>query len=98
MLWLVLAFVAALATSLTTIFAKIGVKDVNSNFATAYRTGIVILCCVATCAVSGSFAAFYTDGQQLAVFGAIRRSHGLFVVVLLPCNETGRREQSCADR
>ncbi len=60
MLWLVLAFVAALATSLTTIFAKIGVKDVNSNFATAYRTGIVILCCVATCAISGSFAAFST--------------------------------------
>ncbi len=56
MLWLILALVAALATSLTTIFAKIGIKNVNSNFATAYRTGIVILCCIVMCLVTGSFS------------------------------------------
>ena len=31
MLWLVEALLAALFTSLTTIFAKIGIKNVNSN-------------------------------------------------------------------
>ena len=34
MLWLILALIGALATSLTTIFAKIGIKNVNSDFAT----------------------------------------------------------------
>lgn len=54
-MWLILALVAAVATSLTTIFAKIGIKDVKSDFATVYRTAVVILCCVLMCAVSGSF-------------------------------------------
>ncbi len=53
-MWLILALVAAVATSLTTIFAKIGIKDVKSDFATVYRTAVVILCCVLMCAVSGS--------------------------------------------
>ena len=35
MLWLILALIGAISTSLTTIFAKIGIKDVKSNFATA---------------------------------------------------------------
>lgn len=37
MLWLILALIGALATSLTTIFAKIGIKNVNSDFATFFR-------------------------------------------------------------
>lgn len=54
MSWVLLALLGAIATSLTTIFAKIGIKDVKSNFATAYRTGVVLICCVILCFVSGS--------------------------------------------
>lgn len=54
MLWLILALIGALFTSLTTIFAKIGIKDVKSNFATTYRTGVVIICCVVMCLITGS--------------------------------------------
>jgi transporter family protein len=54
MLWLILALIGAISTSLTTIFAKIGIKDVKSNFATAYRTGVVIICCVVMCLITGS--------------------------------------------
>lgn len=54
MLWLILALLGAVCTSLTTIFAKIGIKDVKSNFATAYRTLVVILCCLGMCFISGS--------------------------------------------
>ena len=43
MVWVLWALGGAICTSLTTILAKIGIKDVNSNFATAYRTGIVIV-------------------------------------------------------
>jgi transporter family protein len=54
MIWLVLALLGAVSTSLTTIFAKIGIKDVKSNFATAYRTCIVIICCIIMCLITGS--------------------------------------------
>lgn len=54
MSWILLALLGAVATSLTTIFAKIGIKDVKSNFATAYRTGVVLICCVISCVASGS--------------------------------------------
>lgn len=41
--WIILALVAALATSLTLVFAKVGIKNVPNNLATAYRTGVVIV-------------------------------------------------------
>lgn len=55
MLWLILALIAALATSLTTIFAKIGIKDVPSDFATFFRTGIVLVCAAGLCFITGSW-------------------------------------------
>lgn len=55
MVWVLLSLGAAVCTSLVTVFTKIGVKDVNSNFATFFRTGIVIICCVVMCLISGSF-------------------------------------------
>lgn len=56
MIWLLFALFSAIATSLTNIFAKIGIRDVKSNFATFYRTGIVIICCVVMCTISGSIS------------------------------------------
>lgn len=58
MVWVLLALGGAICTSLTTILAKIGIKDVNSNFATAYRTGIVIVCSLVMCAITGDIAKF----------------------------------------
>jgi len=42
-MWAVYAFLAALFAALTSIFAKIGIENVNSNLATAIRTVVVIL-------------------------------------------------------
>ena len=58
--WLFLALISAISTSLTTIFAKIGIKDVKSNFATAYRTIIVIMCCIVMCLITGNIKLFST--------------------------------------
>ena len=55
-MWMLLALLAALFTSLTAIFAKIGIRDVSSNFATLYRTVIVTVCSAFICLVTGSFA------------------------------------------
>lgn len=54
MSWLILAVLGAVFTSLTSILAKIGLKGINSNFATMYRTVIVILCALILCFISGS--------------------------------------------
>ncbi len=40
--WLLYALVSALFAALTAIFAKFGLKDVNSDLATAVRTAIVL--------------------------------------------------------
>jgi len=42
-LWLIYALLSAFFAALTTIFAKAGLKDVNSDLATAIRTTIVVV-------------------------------------------------------
>lgn len=41
-MWALFAFLSALFAALTSILAKIGIKDVNSNLATAIRTLVVL--------------------------------------------------------
>ena len=41
--WRTYAFMSALFAGLTAIFAKLGVKNIPSNYATLFRTGIIIL-------------------------------------------------------
>lgn len=71
MTWLLLALLGAFATSMTTILAKVGIKNVNSDFATAFRTGVVIICCAVMCLISGSFASF----------GSLSTSNWLFLLL-----------------
>ena len=42
-MWLILALASSVFAALTSILAKIGIDGVNSNLATAIRTGVVIL-------------------------------------------------------
>ncbi len=41
--WLIFALLSAIFAALTAILAKIGIKNVDSNFATAVRTVVVLL-------------------------------------------------------
>ncbi len=58
MTWIIIALMGAVFTALTAILGKLGVKDVNSNFATSYRTLIVIICSLIMCILSGSINTF----------------------------------------
>ena len=42
-MWIVLAFLSALFAGATAILAKCGIQKVNSNVATALRTGVVLI-------------------------------------------------------
>lgn len=68
MLWILLAFISAFATSLTTIFAKIGIKDVNSNFATFCRTGVVIIFAIIMCFITNGFPSILNFTWENYVF------------------------------
>lgn len=68
MIWLILALLGALSTAFTTIFAKIGIKDVKSNFATSYRTLIVIFCCIVMCLITGSITQINTLSSTNWIF------------------------------
>lgn len=42
-MWVIYAFCAALFAGITSILAKIGIQNTDSNLATALRTGIVVI-------------------------------------------------------
>ncbi|WP_299446400.1 EamA family transporter [uncultured Phascolarctobacterium sp.] len=42
-MWIIFALLSAVFAALTSIFAKIGIENVNSNLATAIRTVVVLL-------------------------------------------------------
>ena len=42
-MWSLYALLSALFAALTAIFAKVGVKDVNSDLATAIRTTVILI-------------------------------------------------------
>lgn len=42
-MWVVYALLSAIFAALTSILAKIGIKDINSNLATAIRTVVVLI-------------------------------------------------------
>lgn len=42
-MWLLYAFLSAIFAALTSILAKIGIENVNSNLATAIRTAVVLV-------------------------------------------------------
>lgn len=43
MMWCILAVLSAVFAALTSILAKVGIEDVNSNLATAVRTAVVLI-------------------------------------------------------
>lgn len=58
MSWIILALLSALSTSVTTISSKLGLKEVNSNFATLIKTSIVVVFSLIICLCTGAFGSF----------------------------------------
>src|ERR1700730_9869172 len=53
--WQFWAVLSAVFAALTAIFAKVGIENVNSDFATFIRTIVILLCLGAILAVTGQF-------------------------------------------
>lgn len=66
--WLLLAFLSALFAALTTIFAKLGVRDVPSNLATAIRTVVILLLAWGIVFATGEVAGLRSVAQRTWIF------------------------------
>lgn len=67
-MWKFFALMSALFAALTAIFAKIGVKDIDSNLATAVRTSVVMLLTWGIVMFSGVFSQLRSVGRMTWVF------------------------------
>jgi len=68
MTWVFWALLSALFAAATAIFAKLGVAGVDSNFATAVRTTVVVLLVWAIAFATRSEGSFHVPSQRTWVF------------------------------
>lgn len=67
-MWWLFALLSALFAALTTIFAKIGVKGIDSNLATAIRTVVILIVAWSIALGTGSFKGFSAIGSRPMFF------------------------------
>jgi transporter family protein len=66
--WQFWALASAAFAALTAIFAKVGVENVNSDFATFIRTIVILLCLTAILAATGQFQSPGSVSSRTYVF------------------------------
>lgn len=66
--WFIFALLSAFFAALTTILAKIGVQNVNSNVATAVRTIVILLIIMCIVFATGQASAIFTIPRRPLLF------------------------------
>ena len=67
-MWFIYALLAALFAALTSILAKIGIENVNSNLATAIRTVVVLIIACGIVLFTGTYKGVVNIGQKSWIF------------------------------
>jgi transporter family protein len=67
-MWILYAFLSAFFAALTSILAKIGIQDVNSNLATAIRTVVVLVMSWSIVLITGKHTELAGLGQKSLLF------------------------------
>ena len=67
-MWVIHAFLSAFFAALTSIFAKIGIENVNSSLATAIRTVVVLLMAWGITFATGKHHEIAAIGQKTWIF------------------------------
>src|SRR5579859_1774066 len=68
MSWLLYALLSAFFAALTAILAKIGIKDINSNLATAIRTIVILLFAWGIVFFQGTYKQIHSISQFSLIF------------------------------
>ncbi len=67
-MWILFAFGSAVFAGITSILAKIGIKDVSSNAATAIRTVVILIFSWLMVFITGAFEGIYSIGGKILLF------------------------------
>lgn len=67
-MWLLFALLSAVFAALTSILAKMGIEGVNSNLATAVRTGVVVIMAWAIVFLSGAQSGLASISRKSWIF------------------------------
>lgn len=67
-MWIIFAFLSAVFAALTSIFAKVGIKDVDSNLATAVRTTVVLVMAWMMTFIVGSYTDISSVSSETLIF------------------------------
>jgi bacterial/archaeal transporter family protein len=70
-LWWIYALLSALFAALTTIFAKIGIENIDANLATAVRTVVIVLMAWGIVLAQGNISQLATVSPRTLIFLAI---------------------------
>jgi bacterial/archaeal transporter family protein len=70
-LWLIYALLSAFFAALTTIFAKIGIENINANLATAIRTIIILAIAWGIVFAQGTFSQLSSISPRTLIFLSI---------------------------
>ncbi len=82
-MWAVYALLSALFAALTSILAKLGIQQLNSNLATAIRTAVVLVMAWAIVLFTGKQAEIPHHSKKLGLSRLIRHRHRAFLALLL---------------
>ena len=97
--WQAWAVLSAVFAALTAIFAKIGIENVNSDFATFIRTFVIMVALAGFLRATGQFQSLGTISRRTyAVPGALRPRDRRLVAVLLPRPQARQCLAGRADR
>lgn len=69
--WRIFALGSAFFAALTAIFAKVGVAGVNSNFATLFRTGVILLFAAVLVSLRGEWQPLRSLSSRTLLFLAL---------------------------
>ena len=67
-MWILFAFLSAIFAALTSILAKIGIQDINSNLATAIRTVVVLVMSWGIVFMTGKYTDISNLGSKNIIF------------------------------
>ncbi len=67
-MWFILALLSAIFAALTSILAKVGIEGVNSNLATAVRTGVVLLMAWGMVFITNTQSGIFEIGRKSWIF------------------------------
>lgn len=66
--WLLWALLSAMFAALTAVFAKVGVQNINSDFATLIRTLVIVAIVAGICIARGAYQPIDTISAKTYVF------------------------------